>query len=72
MVYQDLHDMQQAVRDVNPALSRFEASCFDGEYVTGDITAEYLARLGQSRGQASDGESAGGLQFNMGYAANDA
>ena len=58
--------MQQAVR-VNPALSRFEASCFDGEYVTGDITAEYLARLGQSRGQASDGESAGGLQFNMGY-----
>ena len=72
LVYQDLHDMQQAVRDVNPALSRFEASCFDGEYVTGDITAEYLARLGQSRGQASDGESAGGLQFNMGYAANDA
>ncbi|AUT47764.1 amidophosphoribosyltransferase [Achromobacter sp. AONIH1] len=72
LVYQDLHDMQQAVRDVNPALSRFEASCFDGEYVTGDITAEYLARLGQSRGQASDGELAGGLQFNMGYAANDA
>ncbi|MBR8657241.1 amidophosphoribosyltransferase [Achromobacter sp. Marseille-Q0513] len=72
LIYQDLHDMQQAVRDVNPALSRFEASCFDGEYVTGDITAEYLARLGQSRGQASDGESAGGLQFNMGYAANDA
>ena len=67
LVYQDLRDMQQAVRDVNPALSRFEASCFDGEYVTGDITAEYLARLGQSRGQASDGESAGGLQFNMGY-----
>ena len=51
LVYQDLHDMQQAVRDVNPALSRFEASCFDGEYVTGDITAEYLARLGQSRGK---------------------
>jgi amidophosphoribosyltransferase len=72
LVYQDLRDMQQAVRDVNPALSRFEASCFDGEYVTGDITAEYLARLGQSRGQASDGESAGGLQFNMGYTANDA
>lgn len=72
LVYQDLHDMQQAVRDVNPALSHFEASCFDGEYVTGDITAEYLARLGQSRGQASDGESAGGLQFNMGYTANDA
>ncbi len=71
LVYQDLHDMQQAVRDLNPKLSRFEASCFDGEYITGDITAEYLARLGQSRAESGDGEGASGLQFNMGYAAND-
>lgn len=72
LVYQDLHDMQQAVRDLNPKLSRFEASCFDGEYITGDITAEYLARLGQSRAESGDGEGASGLQFNMGYAASDA
>ena len=72
LIYQDLHDMQQAVRDINPKLSRFEASCFDGEYVTGDITAEYLARLGQARAESGDGEGASGLQFNMGYAANDA
>lgn len=72
LVYQDLHDMQQAVRDLNPKLSRFEASCFDGEYITGDITAEYLARLGQSRAESGEGEGASGLQFNMGYAANDA
>ena len=62
---------QQAVRDINPKLSRFEASCFDGEYVTGDITAEYLARLGQSRAEPGQDEAASGLQFNMGYAAND-
>lgn len=72
LVYQDLHDMQQAVRDINPKLSRFEASCFDGEYVTGDITAEYLARLGQSRAEPGEEGGASGLQFNMGYAANDA
>ncbi len=72
LIYQDLHDMQQAVRDINPALKRFEASCFDGEYITGDITAEYLARLGQSRDSSAGEEEAGGLQFNMGYAANDA
>ncbi|MGE8659346.1 MAG: amidophosphoribosyltransferase [Achromobacter sp.] len=72
LVYQDLHDMQQAVRDLNPKLSRFEASCFDGEYITGDITAEYLTRLGQARAEPGDGEGASGLQFNMGYAANDA
>ncbi|CAB3679065.1 MAG: amidophosphoribosyltransferase [Achromobacter pulmonis] len=72
LVYQDLQDMQQSLRDLNPKLTRFEASCFDGEYITGDITAEYLARLGQSRGESGDGEGASGLQFNMGYAANDA
>ena len=72
LIYQDLADMQQSVRDLNPKMSRFEASCFDGEYVTGDITAEYLARLGQSRAEPGQDEGASGLQFNMGYAANDA
>lgn len=72
LVYQDLHDMQQSVRDMNPALSRFEASCFDGQYVTGDITAEYLARLGQVRAPEQDDDAASGLKFNMGHAANEA
>ncbi len=72
LIYQDLSDMQQSVRDLNPKMKRFEASCFDGEYVTGDITAEYLARLGQSRSEAGQEEGASGLKFNMGFAANDA
>ncbi|MBV7486300.1 amidophosphoribosyltransferase [Bordetella sp. BOR01] len=72
LIYQDLQDMQQSVTDMNPALKRFEASCFDGQYITGDITAEYLERLGQSRRSSSDEESSGGLQFNMGYGSNDA
>ena len=72
LVYQDINDMQQAVRDLNPAMQRFEASCFDGQYITGDITPEYLARLGQSRREPGVDEASGGLQFNMGYAANDA
>jgi amidophosphoribosyltransferase len=73
LIYQDLSDLQQAIRDLNPALQRVEASCFDGQYITGDITPEYLARLSQSRGSSSgDDESAGGLQFNMGYVTSDA
>jgi amidophosphoribosyltransferase len=28
----------RAISDVNPALTNFEASCFDGVYVTGDVT----------------------------------
>jgi amidophosphoribosyltransferase len=72
LVYQDLADMQQSVRDINPRMKRFEASCFDGDYVTGDITPEYLARLGQSRGGVLEDDSPNGLQFNMGFAASDA
>jgi len=49
LVYQDLAAMQQSVSDLNPGLTRFEASCFNGEYVTGDVTQEYLARLGAER-----------------------
>lgn len=45
LVYQDLEDMKQAVRDINPQLSQFDTSCFDGVYVTGDIDQAYLERL---------------------------
>ena len=30
------------MRSVNPAVTRFEDSCFSGFYVTGDVTREYL------------------------------
>jgi amidophosphoribosyltransferase len=56
LVYQDLDALKQAVRDGNPRLSDFEASCFDGKYITGDITSDYLTNLAlerdQSRGEA--------------------
>ncbi|NMM28235.1 MAG: amidophosphoribosyltransferase [Glaciimonas sp.] len=42
LVYQDLDALKRSISDVNPALKRFEASCFDGIYVTGDITRDYL------------------------------
>jgi len=37
------------VRDINPMLTRFEASCFDGDYITGDITAQYLDVIERAR-----------------------
>ncbi|HVL08926.1 MAG TPA: amidophosphoribosyltransferase, partial [Burkholderiaceae bacterium] len=49
LVYQDVEDMKQAVRDINPALDQFEASCFDGHYITGDIDEAYLASLEEAR-----------------------
>lgn len=69
LVYQDLNDMERAIRDVNPTLNRFDVSCFNGEYLTGDITPEYLDHLEASREQMRN-EASGGLQMNLGYAAN--
>jgi len=37
LVYQDLEDLKSAVAKLNPKIDRFDASCFDGDYVTGDV-----------------------------------
>lgn len=69
LVYQDIDAMQRSVSDLNPSLQHFEASCFTGDYVTGDITPEYLERLGRSRDTAKAEDS--GLLFNLGHAAGE-
>jgi amidophosphoribosyltransferase len=51
VIYQDLPDLIAAVKAVNPDFDQFDASCFDGCYITGDVSEEYLARLeGQRSG----------------------
>lgn len=45
VIYQRLEDLKAALHDMNPSIEAFECSCFDGEYVTGDVTEEYLAKL---------------------------
>ena len=54
--YQDLSDLIADVRACNPHIKRFDASCFDGDYVTGGVTAEYLAGIEANR---TEGETAG-------------
>lgn len=49
LIYQDVEAMKRAVGSLNPNLAGFDASPFDGVYVTGDITAEDISRLGESR-----------------------
>ncbi len=61
LIYQDLDSLKTAVREVNPAVARFETSCFDGNYITGDVTALYLQHIENRRdapvaGKADDGD----------------
>ena len=45
VIYQSLEDLKSALHDMNPAIPRFDCSCFDGDYITGDIDEAYLDRL---------------------------
>ena len=59
LIYQRVEDMLQAGRGMNPQIERFEASCFDGDYVTGGIDEEYLLALeGDGRGAGRIGVKA--------------
>ncbi len=49
LIYQDLRGLIRSVRHDNSDITEFDTSCFSGEYVTGDITKEYLSELEQVR-----------------------
>jgi amidophosphoribosyltransferase len=56
LIYQDVDAMKRAIGSINPAISGFDASCFDGVYVTGDITLEQIEQLNSGREQAEEGD----------------
>ena len=56
LIYQDLHGLIRSVRHDDSGISEFDTSCFSGEYVTGDVTDEYLGELEQRRNDAAKQE----------------
>jgi amidophosphoribosyltransferase len=57
--YQELADLIEDVRACNPQIKQFDASCFDGNYITGGVSAEYLASLEADRNARSEGDASG-------------
>jgi amidophosphoribosyltransferase len=56
LIYQSVEDMLQAGRSMNSQIERFDASCFDGDYVSGDIDEAYLEALSSGgRGKGRKG-----------------
>ncbi len=53
LVFQDLDDLVDAVRKGNPAIKSFDCSVFTGEYVTGDVSVDYLDYLEQLRNDSA-------------------
>jgi amidophosphoribosyltransferase len=59
LIYQDVDAMKRVVKALNPKLANFEASCFDGVYITGDVSAEDFAAIESQRAsQPQDEEGA--------------
>ncbi|MFT5643319.1 MAG: amidophosphoribosyltransferase [Janthinobacterium sp.] len=73
LVYQDIDALKRSISDVNPALRNFEASCFDGIYVTGDVSQDYLDRLEFARNnpKAAHEEDAARSQLNLNLATSE-
>ena len=49
LIYQDLESMRADVMNLNPNIEGLEASCFDGNYITGDINDRVLDSLEYAR-----------------------
>jgi amidophosphoribosyltransferase len=58
LIYQDVAAMKKVVGALNPAVQGFEASCFDGVYITGDVSAaDFDAIATQRKSQGEEDES---------------
>jgi len=49
LIFQDLDDLISAVRKGNSKLNAFDCSVFNGEYVTGDVSRDYLDHVQSQR-----------------------
>ena len=61
LVYQDLDDLIETARHGNPQVRQFDTSVFDGHYLTGDITRDYLDFI---EGRRNDGVRSGQQEDN--------
>jgi len=49
LIYQDLDDLVDAVSHYSSSIKEFDTSCFSGEYITGDVSVDYLHSLQAQR-----------------------
>lgn len=53
LIYQNLEDLIESASAGNPEIRQFDTSCFTGDYVTGDISSDYLDKLSNARNEAA-------------------
>jgi len=73
LVYQDIEALKQSITTLRADLTVFDASCFDGCYITGDIDDYYLDAVEGKRGGKGargddDGDGRASQQLVLGLA----
>jgi amidophosphoribosyltransferase len=53
LFYQTLEDLIDSTKGAQHKIKYFDSSCFNGEYITGDVTDEYLEKLHQQRNDSA-------------------
>jgi len=57
MVYQDLDDLIAAVQKGNLDIKEFDCSCFNGQYVTNNISDDYLDKIKAIRNDSAKNDT---------------
>jgi len=66
LIYQDVDAMKRVVRALNPKVDSFEASCFDGSYITGDVSvADFATLRAQRNSQPTEEEDPGRSRLSL-------
>jgi len=71
LVFQDLDALKLAVSKALPKVDKFETSCFDGVYLTRDVTAEYLKRIELQRAYLPLTRSHSNTQLDLSLVVSD-
>jgi amidophosphoribosyltransferase len=67
LIYQDVEAMKRVVAALNTNIRGFEASCFDGVYVTGDVTAaDFETMKAQRAAQPEEEDGPGRSRLALG------
>ena len=73
VIYQELSALIEDVRSINPTIKTFDCSCFDGVYVTGDVSQEYLDGIaaGRDNGETRPETRLSSYQLDLGLSRID-
>jgi amidophosphoribosyltransferase len=72
LIFQDLDALNHAVAKVSSTVKNFETSCFNGDYITGDVTSEYLRTIELQRNSSSSiSQSKSNTQLDLSLIVSD-